>query len=172
MANLVDTSFFVGDINIANTSKPEVAQSVNLFISKYENELLIQILGIDLYDQMKANPTEERFQKLINGDKDFNWRGLVYTYNGSETKYSLIAYYVYWWWVKDKYIWNSGVGTIRPKPSEGEIMSPALKMMESWNTFSDQAYELTTYIRLNSDVYYEWTPYCLSDFEKVNDFDI
>lgn len=167
---LTDISFFVGDINIPNTSKPEVNQSVNMFIGKYETELLIQMFGADLYQSYVADPTTPRFQLLLKGDPDLNWRGLTYTIN--DVPYSLIAYYIYWWWIKDKYIWNSGVGTIRTKPNQAEIMSPALKMVEAWNTFSDQVAEFICYMTENSDVFPEWQPYNMWHFNKVNDFDI
>jgi hypothetical protein len=174
MARIVNISFFVGDINIPNTSKPEVAESLQLFIDKYEEELLNQLLGNELYHLVvDPIPTQydERFQKLVYGDAAANWRGLVYDY-GTPTQYSLIAYYIYWWWLKNKYIWNSGIGTVRPKGSSVDVMSPALPMIEAWNTFSEQVGELYDYMRYYSDVYPEWEPYNLWQFNKVNDFDI
>jgi hypothetical protein len=169
MPNLIDSSFFVGDINIPNTSKPEVAESLNLFIAKHETELLKQLFGYELWKSYNTDATTPRFFSLINGEDD--WRGLVYNIS-LDVKGSLIAYYVYWFWMKDKQIWNSGYGTVRPKGDQTEVMPVYLKLMEAWNTFSKQACEFISYIGNNKDIYPEWSPINLWEFNTINDFDI
>lgn len=170
---LIDYTFFVGEINIPNSSKAEVKSKLNLFIDKYEKELLQQLLGYPLWKLYDADPTPQRFQDLINGvDYDnSHWRGLVYM--SGENKFSMIAYYIYYWWMKDQQIWNSGVGTLRPKGDTSEIMPIYLKQMEAWNTFSTQVGELVDYMN-NSETssYPEWIPVNLWQFAYINDFDI
>ncbi len=172
MPNLVDTTFFVGDITIPNTHKAEVAENLNLFIGRRENELMLKLLGKELYDLYKANPTDPRFVAI--NDK------LVYIIDGQ--KYSPIAYYVYWWWMKDKASWTSGVGNIRANSNVAVEVSPAIKMVHAWNTFSEGIRAFTTWMDDNSETYPEWSGrtynwsygnlYGYDEFRKTNDFDI
>lgn len=173
MPNLVDASFFVGDINIPNTQKPEIAESLNIFISRYEKELLIHLFGFELYNSYLLDPSTDRFVKIINGSVDDNWRGLVYNITDT-VKGSLIAYYVYNFWLKDKHVWNSGVGTVRAKGNVTDVMPVAIKMTDAWNEFSRQVLEFSYYMGQdgNADVYPEWQSWGLCSFRKTNDFDI
>jgi len=169
MPNLIDVSFFVGDINIPNTSKPEIEESLNLFIAKHEKQLLKQMLGYELWTSFDEDDTTQRFVDLIDGIGE--WQGLVY--NISDTvKGSLIAYYVYCYWIKDKQIWNSGIGTVRPKGDSAEIMPIYMKYMEAWNTCSAQMGEFVIYMENNLDIYPEWSPVDLWMLRPVNDFDL
>jgi len=169
MPNLIDTTFFVGEINIPNTSKPEVAESLELFIAKYEEELLLKLLGYELYKAYKDDPSERRFTDLVSGTKE--WRGLVYAISPTVDG-SLIAYYVYTWWLKDKHVWNSGVGTVRAKGDATEVMPISLKMTEVWNMFSHQVTEFCTFMEVNKVDYPEWSNVNLWQFRVINEFDI
>jgi hypothetical protein len=46
---LIDTSYFVGELNIPNTDSPAVVEKLTWFINKYEVDILRDILGVDLY---------------------------------------------------------------------------------------------------------------------------
>jgi hypothetical protein len=49
----IDTSYFEGDLSIGQITSPAVIASVNLFIQKYEDELLTRLLGYSLYKLYK-----------------------------------------------------------------------------------------------------------------------
>lgn len=169
MSNLINPSFFVGDINIPNTSKLEVAESLNVFISKYEKDLLIKMLGYSLWKSYDTDPTTERFVNLINGVDE--WRGLVYDISDT-VKGSVIAYYVYCWWLKDKQTWNSGIGVVRPKGDQVDVMPIHIKMVDAWNTCSSIVGEFISYMSDSDDIYPEWNPCELWQLRPINDFDI
>jgi hypothetical protein len=175
MPNLIDTSFFVGEINIPNTGKLEIQESLTHFITKYEQDLLQQLFGYELWKSYNADNTTPRFAYIINGveydNGTKNWRGLIYA-NGT-TKLSLIANYIYYQWMKDKEIWNSGIGVVRPTPNQAIVMSPGLKMVEAWNDMSEQICEFYDYMNFSkNDVYPEWSTFGLWQFKRTNDFDI
>jgi|SRR5678815_4098121 hypothetical protein len=173
---LIDTSFFVGEINIPNAQKPEVKESLELFIAKGEQQLLRQLFGHELYVSYAADSTTQRFQDLIYGEDFDYWRGLIYDITPSSgtniVRGSLIADYIYTWWIKDKQLWNSGVGIVRPKGDNSEVMPISLKIMNAWNQFSHQVYEFVFFMNANIDVYPEWSPINLWEFRVINDFDI
>jgi hypothetical protein len=176
MANLIDESFFIGEINIPNTGKPEIKESLDVFINKYEKELMQRLLGIQLWKIYDIDSTSLRFTDLINGvdyttgSYYYSWRGLVW--GTAPNKHSLIANYIYWHWIKDKEIWNSGIGTIRATPNQAISISPGLKMSTTWNQFSYQVAEFNHYMSSSLSVYPEWQPFNLWEFRTVNDFDI
>lgn len=102
MANLIDTSYFIGDIEIPNLAQPEEAASLNNSIALYEKECLLDLLGYSMYkDLVAAVPVSgDKWYKLINGAEfSFTFNGETVTryfegLKGSDKK-SLIAYYVY-----------------------------------------------------------------------------
>lgn len=179
MANLIDSSFFVNEINIPNTGKQEISESITMFVNKYEPELLKCLLGYSLWSSYNSDSTTERFANLINGveytciNVTKYWQGLVYD-NGGTTKFSLIAQYIYWQIMSDKTIWTSGVGTKISKGDNVIDVSPALKMNKAWNEFSRKTKELANFLLANTDIYPEYNygifakNYC--DFDTVNDF--
>lgn len=85
---LIDRSYFIGEINIPNTHKPEIGGLLDWFIEKYETEFLSNVLGYDLYTALKAGlqePTvDQKWPDLIQGVEYINlsqktkyWQGLV-----------------------------------------------------------------------------------------------
>jgi hypothetical protein len=143
MANIIDTSFFVGDIEIANVNQEEIAADLNQSIKTYEREVLIQLLGYTLYKELAAATpvTGDKWDKLINGE-DFsytlngrtvetNWPGL----KGYEKK-SPIAYYVYFMHRRKRSSYNAGVGQeVEPKTDNSIKGNLYAKLVFIWNEF-------------------------------------
>src|SRR5258708_7552534 len=100
MPNIIDSSFFVGELNVPNSEQSAVLERLNLFISKYEFQCLNGILGYELYKALTNSPTDERMVDLLDG-KEFTsncgvkskWIGLKH-----DTNQSLIANFVYYYW--------------------------------------------------------------------------
>lgn len=51
---ITSASDFIGEYNIPNRSDPQTAELINGFVSKYEPQLLTELLGADLYVLLKA----------------------------------------------------------------------------------------------------------------------
>jgi hypothetical protein len=84
---LIDQSYFVGDLTIAGLDRPAVQQRLNLFIDKYEDEFLRNLLGHPLYtaflNGLSAVTVDHKWLDLLQG-KEYQyggrtrqWRGLV-----------------------------------------------------------------------------------------------
>lgn len=85
--------------------------------------------------------------------------------------YSLLAFYIYFFWMKDSAVWNSGVGTSIPDGNLAQKVSPSIKMINAYNTFVRQSRELADFLSSERDTYPEYDNYrCL--FRFINDFDI
>ena len=85
---LIDRTYFVGELNIPNTSQVAIGSLVDLFIEKYEEQFLNDVLGYSLNKALKAGlqvvPVAQKWTDLIEGveytdiySKTRFWKGLV-----------------------------------------------------------------------------------------------
>jgi hypothetical protein len=86
--SLIDRTYFVGELNIPNTSQVAIGSAVDLFIEEYEDRFLSEVLGYTLYKALKAGlqivPVAQKWTDLIEGveyidlaSKTRKWKGLV-----------------------------------------------------------------------------------------------
>ena len=90
---LINSIYFIGDINVPNTDSEAVVEALDFFISKYEPDLIQKALGYGFYKAFMqgitvVSPTviEQRWIDLIYGVEYTNsygnlskWRGLIET---------------------------------------------------------------------------------------------
>jgi len=146
MANLVTKSYFKADIDL-----PKGAYDVlDTFITKFERECLIYLLGYEGYALLKESrivvvPIEGEeplpvspYKALVEGAEyeinghTIKWNGLV---NVEEE--SLIAYYVYCEYMRNRVTSTQNLGETK---AVGENSSPAnifAKLFNSWNRFEE-----------------------------------
>lgn len=140
MAQIVDESYFVNDIAIANTTNIVIEAALNSAIVKYEKEALLSALGYDLYRLFIDNPAVQIYLDITDG-KEFSfefggktvtrkWVGLA-----NAEKESLLAYYTYVKYEKDRNTKNSSVGHITPKVENAVQDNPRLKYVNAWNQY-------------------------------------
>lgn len=86
--SLIDRTYFVGELNIPNTSQVAIGSAVDLFIEQYEDQFLNDVLGYTLYKAFKAGlqvvPVAQKWTDMIEGveytdlaNKTRFWKGLV-----------------------------------------------------------------------------------------------
>lgn len=185
MANLIDKDYFVGEINIPDTDKTGVAERLDFFITKYEEDLLRKLLGNALYKAFKdgiavAEDQIEQKWKDVRDGKDFTdyaeraqyWIGL----KSATKKQSPIANYVYYWWLRDRVSQSTAVGEVQSKSESGEKVSPATKMCRAWNEMVKWAKDLFLFLDSNQDVYTDWIKINRCEwkafFQPINPFNI
>ena len=125
------------DINLDTSSSTE-NKDLEFFIEKYERELLVNALGIELYTEFDELPTpySEKWAALIDGetytvdDKQYRWEGL----KGRE-EHSLIANYVYCMWIRNDESLYTTTGIVQNKAKNAESFSPTPKYIKAWNDF-------------------------------------
>ena len=173
MPNLINPSYFIRDIKIPNAiGSVAVAETVNLYIAKYEPECLRKLLGHSFY-QLLMTEQSPRMTDLIKGKGA--WPGLA----NDETKDSLIAYYVYFFFEEAMASQSTGVATSITKDESAMNYSPADKMVAAWNNFSDRVrmmYDFLYTKELNVRIYPEVddcnTYYGMLMSQKINYFGI
>lgn len=155
-ASLIDYTFFIRNINIPNlsTDSSNIAnmQKINSFIAKYEPECLNNILGYELY-KVILNESSQRVTDLIQGaeytdrcGKLQKWQGLVH-----DIDISLIANYIFFYFIEATTALTTGVNTKIPKAEAGMAVSPADKMVEAWKFFSSETKSMCFFLWMKKD---------------------
>lgn len=152
--SIVKPSFFVRNLNIPNTGTDKVDERLYAFIEKYEKECLLKLFGYPLYKQYVIETTgtvTSRMELIISGSEYslegnvFNWPGLLHDEN-----ISLLANYVYYSLQEDSATHTTGQATVVPKGTVVKEVSPAEKMIYSWNEFSEEAESLLSFLWFKS----------------------
>lgn len=84
---LINSSYFVGDINIPNTGYSDVSSQIDTLVSIHEPMFMNYLLGYELYkafkDSVLSGSPEQRFTDLLFGfdfthnDSTHRWPGLI-----------------------------------------------------------------------------------------------
>ncbi len=180
---LIDKTYFIGEITIAQLSQPAVQASLALFIGKREPEYLLKALGYSfkkLYDAGAAE-TDGRWYDLINGAEYTDRRGFLKKWTGLKNAelQSPIANYTYYWYQRDNVTFTAGSGEQEGKSDNATSVSSAPKMKRAFNEMVDQTWLLHDYLLHKKDdagvlVYDEFDIKQVSRevTEKLNDFNI
>jgi len=135
MANLIDNSYFTGEINLPGELLTGTFATIDSYIAKYEKEFLIKLLGYDVYKDLLANPLNyaglingEEYSVQFNGAKTVKWIGLKNT-----EKISPIAYYVYYHFMRDLATATATTGQTMPISENSAVISMSHKLVFAWN---------------------------------------
>lgn len=141
----IDSTFFIGQINIPNSGETRGDETVNLdhYIEKGCYLFLSHLLGAKLYNDLKANLDSELNLKPTADQK---WKDLFYgkTYDDKffkgliqehvTFKSSVLANYVFWYWLKDNLSTTSGIGSIALEAKNAILVSSDSRERDVWNS--------------------------------------
>lgn len=107
------------------------------------------------------------------GDTYFYSAGYSLEIVGTSTaKRSLIANYVYYWWLRDNVSHTATIGESQPQAENATAVSPGQKMCRAWNEMAQWIKELTHFLDHSQNTYPEWnayTGYCnLKSFKLIS----
>ena len=177
--NLIDTTYFHTSINIPNIDSISVSENVIMFIDEYEPELMLDLLGLNLYQTYLSNPSTQRFVELTNGTlyitktgEHKKWKGLKNTIGSN--KYSLIAYYVYFYITRNTATITTGIGEVLNKTDNANRVSPINKQVDAWNKMVRWIYELYDFLEEKKSIYPEWQKaYCFEEnYRLINSMNL
>jgi hypothetical protein len=162
---LIDNSYFVGEINIPGRERSEIKDVLNNFIAKYETEFLKDIFGYSLWKAYDTGINDvaplAKWTALRDGVEYTNlagypdkWRGLRFT---EPVKGSLFANYIFYKWNKDRVTFSTPIGEVKPEADNAMVMSPIIKMVKAWNEMIDFLREMMDFLdaKMMTD-YPEW----------------
>lgn len=200
--SLINPSYFTGQLAIAQRGQPQVADDIQSYIDRCEQEFLSAALGYDLmvdfYAGLKLNPVPSQWLELKNGvvfkntsgwwpafgagnmnmrpfynnNQNMNWYGFAANKPGTP---SPLASYVYYEYMRDLNIQNSGIGFVKAKGEGSVTGNPYLKLVDRWNNMCDNIMTLWFFLETRgASIYSSYNQNNLdyNFFERQNIFGI
>lgn len=184
MANLIDKTYFIRDISLPAQVLDGTFEAITNYIVRYEKKALMMLLGYELYTTVKAEINAASYSDpwdgLVNGKEYTNSRGYTIKWEGlkNDGKESMLAYYIYYNYVRDQITHSSGIGEVLSQGENSTRVSPLYKLSAAYNRFcelfgsaSDSAFTPSAYNYLyaHRDEFENWV---LTPVEKGNAFGI
>jgi hypothetical protein len=158
MANLVTAAQFIGDINLPGQVLSGSYATIDSYITKYEKDALIDLLGYDLYKELKAEIDSvpqvftAKWSALVNG-AEFLIGTYLYKFDGLA---DMVAYYVYFNYLNDNVNNYESVGAVIPAGENSTRTAPDGLMVASWNNYKRRFDVAIQYIIANQSLYPKW----------------
>jgi hypothetical protein len=159
---IIDVSYFIGEINIAQVDTPAVSSRLNVFINKYVPLVLNELLGYSVAKEFleavaaaPGVPLPEKWADLLNG-KIYQVGGVEYNWIGfaNAAKQSLLANFVWYRYAVDNVNQTVGAGNVKPLFENAEQASVAFKTETVWNEAVKWVESLDRFTYENRDTYY------------------
>ena len=154
---LIDSTYFVGEISLPVGKYSDLS----LFIERLEKQFLRKALGYELSKLVIEN-TDPLVADLIAGSGQ--WEGLTNT--GKE---SVIAYYVYYYYLRSKVTFTTSTGEKKPDNENSTDATPAFKVMRAWDLMLKGLSRMDAYIQTVPELLDIYEP---TDLGRVNAFDL
>lgn len=151
MPNIIDSTYFEqGNLYIPNnkdlaaepTGSPSAVTDLDSFITKYERRLLINALGVTLYDLLQTaladlGAADQKWQDLVNGKNYTNPDGNVRRWNGLKgfDKQSVIAFYVFTEYLRNDNETYTTTGVVKSEAANASIVDATPKFIKAYNEF-------------------------------------
>ena len=171
---LIDDTFFFGDISLP----VDKYSDINEYISRYEPEILRELLGYDLAILVAAydpGTSDNRIIDLVEGGITFvNEQGKTVLWGGLNNKDSgsLIAYYVYTRYRRDHTTTTTTTGEVMPIVENATVVSSSMKYWRAWENFLRLSKTMYEFIKANIDDYPEFVEADLCKYDGLNAFDL
>lgn len=170
---IIDTTYFYGELSIAQITDASISGTVTRFINQYEPKILMDLFGYELYKNYKAgiDATDQKYVDIRDGKEYTNragkltkWRGLKETITAPVTgppavagQYqSLIANYVYYHYIRNEVSATTGTGEKTLNAQNAATASPRFKLARAWNQMVDWNCELVEFLLANETDYPEF----------------
>jgi hypothetical protein len=152
--SFIDSTYFVGEINIPNAA---TESSLTQAIPQYEKEILIMLLGYPLYKLLMADctlsvPASQIYKDLVNGvefDLIYNGETITLKWEGLGP---LIAYYVFFKYLERDVtrLYPSGVG--QANGNDWNRVSPMNKLCYIWDRMRELYGKLPIELKPNTTI--------------------
>jgi len=171
---LIDVSYFIGEINIANTDQQPVSERLEYFIRQYEKRFLSALLGSVVAAQFKVELAKPA------GQIPQIWIDLKNILVNEEDRTSPIANYVYKFYQFNSQTSSVGLGEAKPKAENATMESVVPKVIWAWNLMVDwlidnREWFIDFYLTNDLTGYY-YTNYCYDsyrdEFKPMNSFNL
>jgi hypothetical protein len=151
MATIIDNTYFEKgwlfipnnkDTNAEPVGSGSAQSEIDFFITEYERELLLNALGVTLFNELEAELptlTTQKWIDLVDG-KDYTINSKTKRWNGLKgaNQQSLIAFYVYCQYLRNDNSTYLTTGIGQNTANNAERSDPSPKFVKSWTRFLSQ----------------------------------
>ncbi len=151
MTAILTTSYFIYDPvrvpNIVGSGDPHVSiqNGILALAELYEVAFLRKMLGTAFADEFYTHKADSSGIWHNLKDQIYVVSGSIYT--------SPVANYVYNHWLGDQQSQTTGIGSVKPKPESGELVSNKSKIIANWNRMVDMIIVLRKWLDDNAVTY-------------------
>lgn len=142
---ILDLTYFHDEIQIAQRSQIDVQDSIKYFIDKYEPEILIRLLGKQLYQDFVVGLGQSTVAQ--------KWLTLKDWLFNSTLKTSPVANYIYTKYQDFTETKSVGLGNGQSLSENVKVVTPVRNITRAWNEMCNQFQEVHEHIRENIDDY-------------------
>jgi hypothetical protein len=144
---LIDKTYFIKKINVANANEitGDSSENLEMSIDRYSRQFLQMTLGNVLFSELNSNVTDgvlnlnapQKWLNLVNGctytynGKDYVWKGLLQI--DGLYKSSILAHFTYLNQFQEDV--NSIFGQIQIDPKNGVNIGSTSHLVDVWNDF-------------------------------------
>ncbi len=131
----------------------------NALITDLQYELLINVLGIDLYTDLETNPTDQKWIDFITGAIFIDYTGCNQKYLGIK---SVLVPFIYSIFVESNQNQVLNTATVKANNQNSTITNifDLLKIVyKSWNSFIEKYYFLYAFLDANCSNYPDFENY-------------
>jgi len=180
---IIDSTYFIGDINLAQLGQLAVQENLQGFIDKYEPIILQELLGYQLYTDFIAglgeDPIQQKWLDLRDGAIYTGRNGLTKWIGLTDKKHSLIANYVYYEYMRNEAEITVGSGVVTPEVENATRTGPRFLQVRAWNEMVELNYQLLYFLLAETDVYgkaaidIRYHHHCSNELlQKINTFNL
>lgn len=161
MANIINASFFYGQLEIAQITETSVAATVNRYIDTLEQDFLKKLFGYELSKLFLAGyGAVGKYKDLLDGAEYTNrfgvpdkFRGLVFSDGEGAKKRSMIANYIYFYYLRQETTFTTGSGEKEIAAMNAEKASSRMKQVRAWNEMVGWVKELYEFLYVKESDY-------------------
>jgi len=151
MNNIIDETYFEHgslyipnnkDLTVEPAGSPTIVTELESFITKYERKLLMNALGVTLYDLLQTalddiNNADAKWKDLVNGKNYANADGNVKRWDGlvGFDKQSLIAAYIFTEYLRNDNETYATVGIVKSDSKNATLVDATPKFIKVYNQF-------------------------------------
>lgn len=154
MTNLVVYTDFIGDVDLPNLDKD--VSGFNTFVTKFQKEILIKLLGYDLYLAFVAGLLEEPIKAKWTDLKNGSTYQIDSVNKQNPGVKDIVLYYIYCKWLSTHFEQLTGLGVIQSNSDNATIISPENKITTGWNNMLNYYYMVYNFISEKESDYPNW----------------
>lgn len=149
---LIDKTYFVGEINIAQLGQLSVQERLAVFISQHEVQYMRAVLGYAFaklaYTGMTETNPDARWNDLKTGAEYTDAKGILQYWDGfvNSNLVSPLANYIYYWYTRDNTSNTTASGEKQDSAGSATNINPKTKQMRAWNAMVDMHCKLYDFL--------------------------